>query len=163
MARLRKAHTKLKIVLCCVLGFIVAAGGAFAIWYMCSALGGDKVVEAPDDTENLKIPVAEGMTFSTENPDGLTTIGHLAWMLDQQQAYHSSSTTVSTALIATQYTNSFKDYKDGIMLSSDFTYGFVGAGTQSCFVPNGNAEGKGAGVYMRTSSGNVGSSTTGTI
>ena len=162
MARLRKAHTKLKIVLCCVLGFIVAAGGAFAIWYMCSALGGDKVVEAPDDTENLKIPVAEGMTFSTENPDGLTTIGHLAWMLDQQQAYHSSSTTVSTALIATQYTNSFKDYKGGIMLSSDFTYGFVGAGTQSCFVPNGNAEGKGAGVYMRTSSGNVGSSTTGT-
>ena len=162
MARLRKAHTKLKIVLCCVLGFIVAAGGAFVIWYMCSALGGDKVVEAPDDTENLKIPVAEGMTFSTENPDGLTTIGHLAWMLDQQQAYHSSSTTVSTALIATQYTNSFKDYKDGIMLSSDFTYGFVGAGTQSCFVPNGNAEGKGAGVYMRTSSGNVGSSTTGT-
>ncbi len=162
MVKLRKSHNKLKIILCSVLGAIVAVGGVLGIWKLSTALSGDKVIDAPDNTVSVRKELPSGATYTQLHSDGLDTLGYLAYVLDRQEYYHSVANTVSTALIATQYTNSFKDYKDGIMLSSDFTYGFTGAGTQSCFVPDGNANGEGAGVYMRTSSGSVNGSTTGT-
>ena len=162
MVKLRKSHNKLKIILCSVLGAIVAVGGVLGIWKLSTALSGDKIIDAPDNTVSVRKELPSGATYTQLHSDGLDTLGYLAYVLDRQEYYHSVANTVSTALIATQYTNSFKDYKDGIMLSSDFTYGFTGAGTQSCFVPDGNANGEGAGVYMRTSSGSVNGSTTGT-
>ena len=162
MVKLRKSHNKLKIILCSVLGAIVAVGGVLGIWKLSTALSGDKVIDAPDNTVSVRKELPSGATYTQLHSDGLDTLGYLAYVLDRQEYYHSVANTVSTALIATQYTNSFKDYKDGIMLSSDFTYGFTGAGTQSCFVPDGNANGEGAGVYMRTSSGSVNGSATGT-
>ena len=162
MVRLRKSHTKLKIALCSVCGFFVAIGGVLGIWVLSSALQGEKEVVRPDDTVSVRKELPSGGTYSELKSDGLDTLGYLAYVLDRQEFYHSESSTTSVALIATQTTQSFKDYKDGIMLSSDFTYGFVSAGTQSCFVPDGNENGEGAGVYMRTSSGSVSSSSTGT-
>ena len=162
MVRLRKSHTKLKIALCSVCGFFVAIGGVLGIWVLSSALQGEKEVVRPEDTVSVRKELPSGGTYSELKSDGLDTLGYLAYVLDQQEFYHSESSTSSVALIATQTTQSFKDYKDGIMLSSDFTYGFVSAGTQSCFVPGGNENGEGAGVYMRTSNGSVNSSSTGT-
>ena len=152
MVKLRKSHNKLKIILCSVLGAIVAVGGVLGIWKLSTALSGDKVIDAPDNTVSVRKELPSGATYTQLHSDGLDTLGYLAYVLDRQEYYHSVANTVSTALIATQYTNSFKDYKDGIMLSSDFTYGFT----------SGNANGEGAGVYMRTSSGSVNGSTTGT-
>ena len=162
MVRLRKSHTKLKIALCSVCGFFVAIGGVLGIWVLSSALQGEKEVVRPEDTVSVRKELPTGGTYSELKSDGLDTLGYLAYVLDRQEFYHSESSTSSVALIATQTTQSFKDYKDGIMLSSDFTYGFVSAGTQSCFVPGGNENGEGAGVYMRTSNGSVNSSSTGT-
>ncbi len=162
MVRLRKSHTKLKIALCSVCGFFVAIGGVLGIWVLSSALQGEKEVVRPEDTVSVRKELPSGGTYSELKSDGLDTLGYLAYVLDRQEFYHSESSTSSVALIATQTTQSFKDYKDGIMLSSDFTYGFVSAGTQSCFVPGGNENGEGAGVYMRTSNGSVNSSSTGT-
>ena len=162
MVRLRKSHTKLKIALCSVCGFFVAIGGVLGIWVLSSALQGEKEVVRPEDTVSVRKELPSGGTYSELKSDGLDTLGYLAYVLDQQEFYHSESSTSSVAMIATQTTQSFKDYKDGIMLSSDFTYGFVSAGTQSCFVPGGNENGEGAGVYMRTSNGSVNSSSTGT-
>ena len=119
-----------------------------------------------ENKQNYKLATPEGKSYSdllAEGPvSGLDTVGYLAWTLGQQSEYHSQSQTTSTAVIATQTTNSYKDYKDGIMVSSDFTYGFTAAGTQACFVPQGNEEGKGAGVYMRHETDSPNSSTTGT-
>ena len=162
MVRLRKSHTKLKIALCSVCGFFVAIGGVLGIWVLSSTLQGEKEVVRPEDTVSVRKELPSGGTYSELKSDGLDTLGYLAYVLDRQEYYHSESSTSSVAMIATQTTQSFKDYKDGIMLSSDFTYGFVSAGTQSCFVPDGNENGKGAGVYMRTSNGSVNSSSTGT-
>ena len=162
MVRLRKSHTKLKIALCSVCGFFVAIGGVLGIWVLSSALQGEKEVVRPEDTVSVRKELPSGGTYSELKSDGLDTLGYLAYVLDRQEFYHSESSTSSVAMIATQTTQSFKDYKDGIMLSSDFTYGFVSAGTQSCFVPGGNENGEGAGVYMRTSNGSVNSSSTGT-
>ena len=150
MVRLRKSHTKLKIALCSVCGFFVAIGGVLGIWVLSSALQGEKEVVRPEDTVSVRKELPSGGTYSELKSDGLDTLGYLAYVLDRQEYYHSESSTSSVAMIATQTTQSFKDYKDGIMLSSDFTYGFVSAGTQSCFVPDGNENGEGAGVYMRT-------------
>ena len=162
MVRLRKSHTKLKIALCSVCGFFVAIGGVLGIWVLSSTLQGEKEVVRPEDTVSVRKELPSGGTYSELKSDGLDTLGYLAYVLDRQEFYHSESSTSSVAMIATQTTQSFKDYKDGIMLSSDFTYGFVSAGTQSCFVPDGNENGEGAGVYMRTSNGSVNSSSTGT-
>ena len=167
MVRLRKSYNKLKIALCCVLGFIVALGGVVGIWWLNSQLSAPAHTEVEvDDKTNYKLATPQGKTYSDlleeGGVSGIDTLGYLAYTLDTKSFYHSQSSTISTALIATQTTNSFKDYKDGIMISSDFTYGFTSAGTQSCFVPEGNAQGKGAGVYMRTSTADVNSATTGT-
>ena len=162
MVRLRKSHTKLKIALCSVLGFFVAIGGVLGIWVLSSTMQGEKQIVRPDDTVSVRKELPSGGTYSELQSDGIDTLGYLAYVLDGQEFYHSESFTTSKAMIATQTTESFKDYKDGIMLSSDFTYGFVSAGTQSCFVPDGNENGEGAGVYMRTSNGSVNESSTGT-
>lgn len=168
MVKLRKSFMKLKVALFIILGIIVGLGGVLGIWWLNSYLGGLKgtPVITVDNKQNYKVAPPEGKTYSQllaeGNVSGLETVGYLAYTLAQQTSYHSQSQTTSTAVIATQTTNSYKDYKDGIMLSSDFTYGFTAAGTQACFVPEGNSEGKGAGVYMRTETDRPNASTTGT-
>ncbi len=168
MVKLRKGHTKLKLALIAVLGFIIGLGGTVGIWWGYSYIQGLKGTPdvSVENKQNYKLATPEGKSYSdllAEGPvSGLDTVGYLAWTLGQQSEYHSQSQTTSTAVIATQTTNSYKDYKDGIMVSSDFTYGFTAAGTQACFVPQGNEEGKGAGVYMRHETDSPDSSTTGT-
>ena len=168
MVKLRKGHTKLKLALIAVLGFIIGLGGTVGIWWGYSYIQGLKGTPdvSVENKQNYKLATPEGKSYSdllAEGPvSGLDTVGYLAWTLGQQSEYHSQSQTTSTAVIATQTTYSYKDYKDGIMVSSDFTYGFTAAGTQACFVPQGNEEGKGAGVYMRHETDSPNSSTTGT-
>ena len=164
MVRLRKSYNKLKIILCCILGAVVALGGVVCIWWLNSLLTGEKEIIRPDNTVSYRKALPDGATYSQLRSDGIDTLGYLAYVLDNQPFYHSESNTQSTANIfpVPQSTDSYKDYKDGIMLSSDFTYGIISEGTQSCFVPEGGKDGKGAGVYMRTSVGAVDEDTTGT-
>ena len=102
MVKLRKSHNKLKIILCSVLGAIVAVGGVLGIWKLSTALSGDKVIDAPDNTVSVRKELPSGATYTQLHSDGLDTLGYLAYVLDRQEYYHSVANTVSTALIATQ-------------------------------------------------------------
>ena len=165
MVRLRKSKNKLKIILCCILGFIVAVGGIVGILVLVPLMEGEKEPPVVDSAVNEKNDPGD-MTYeqhAASGDDGYRTLTYLAYVLSEQPYYHSESVTVSVAPFnMTQYTKSFKDYSDGIMISSDLTYGIKNAGTQAAFVPDGNEEGRGAGVYMRTSSGSVNADSTGT-
>ena len=165
MVRLRKSKNKLKIILCCILGFIVAVGGIVGILVFVPLMEGEKEPPVVDSAVNEKNDPGD-MTYeqhAASGDDGYRTLTYLAYVLSEQPYYHSESVTVSVAPFnMTQYTKSFKDYSDGIMISSDLTYGIKNAGTQAAFVPDGNEEGRGAGVYMRTSSGSVNADSTGT-
>lgn len=165
MVRLRKSKNKLKIILCCILGFIVAVGGIVGILVFVPLMEGEKEPPVVDSAVNEKNDPGD-MTYeqhAASGDDGYRTLTYLAYVLSEQPYYHSESVTVSVAPFnMTQYTKSFKDYSDGIMISSDLTYGIKNAGTQAAFVPDGNEEGSGAGVYMRTSSGSVNADSTGT-
>lgn len=165
MVRLRKSKNKLKIILCCILGFIVAVGGIVGILVLVPLMEGEKEPTVVDSAVNEKNDPGD-MTYeqhAASGDDGYRTLTYLAYVLSEQPYYHSESVTVSVAPFnMTQYTKSFKDYSDGIMISSDLTYGIKNAGTQAAFVPDGNEEGRGAGVYMRTSSGSVNADSTGT-
>ena len=165
MVRLRKSKNKLKIILCCILGFIVAVGGIVGILVLVPLMEGEKEPPVVDSAVNEKNDPGD-MTYeqhAASGDDGYRTLTYLAYVLSEQPYYHSESVTVSVAPFnMTQYTKSFKDYSDGIMISSDLTYGIKNAGTQAAFVPGGNEEGRGAGVYMRTSSGSVNADSTGT-
>lgn len=165
MVRLRKSKNKLKIIICCILGFIVAVGGIVGILVLVPLMEGEKEPPVVDSAVNEKNDPGD-MTYeqhAASGDDGYRTLTYLAYVLSEQPYYHSESVTVSVAPFnMTQYTKSFKDYSDGIMISSDLTYGIKNAGTQAAFVPDGNEEGRGAGVYMRTSSGSVNADSTGT-
>lgn len=165
MVRLRKSKNKLKIIICCILGFIVAVGGIVGILVLVPLMEGEKEPPVVDSAVNEKNDPGD-MTYeqhAASGDDGYRTLTYLAYVLSEQPYYHSESVTVSVAPFnMTQYTKSFKDYSDGIMISSDLTYGIKNAGTQAAFVPGGNEEGRGAGVYMRTSSGSVNADSTGT-
>ena len=165
MVRLRKSKNKLKIILCCILGFIVAVGGIVGILVLVPLMEGEKEPPVVDSAVNEKNDPGD-MTYeqhAASGDDGYRTLTYLAYVLSEQPYYHSESVTVSVAPFnMTQYTKSFKDYSDGIMISSDLTYGIKNAGTQAAFVPDGNEEGRGAGVYMRTSSGSMNADSTGT-
>lgn len=165
MVRLRKSKNKLKIIICCILGFIVAVGGIVGILVFVPLMEGEKEPPVVDSAVNEKNDPGD-MTYeqhAASGDDGYRTLTYLAYVLSEQPYYHSESVTVSVAPFnMTQYTKSFKDYSDGIMISSDLTYGIKNAGTQAAFVPDGNEEGRGAGVYMRTSSGSVNADSTGT-
>ena len=165
MVRLRKSKNKLKIIICCILGFIVAVGGIVGILVLVPLMEGEKEPTVVDSAVNEKNDPGD-MTYeqhAASGDDGYRTLTYLAYVLSEQPYYHSESVTVSVAPFnMTQYTKSFKDYSDGIMISSDLTYGIKNAGTQAAFVPDGNEEGRGAGVYMRTSSGSVNADSTGT-
>ena len=65
MVKLRKSHNKLKIILCSVLGAIVAVGGVLGIWKLSTALSGDKVIDAPDNT----------VSVTKELPAGILSLG----------------------------------------------------------------------------------------
>ena len=165
MVRLRKSKNKLKIIICCILGFIVAVGGIVGILVLVPLMESEKEPPVVDSAVNEKNDPGD-MTYeqhAASGDDGYRTLTYLAYVLSEQPYYHSESVTVSVAPFnMTQYTKSFKDYSDGIMISSDLTYGIKNAGTQAAFVPDGNEEGRGAGVYMRTSSGSVNADSTGT-
>lgn len=76
-------------------------------------------------------------------------LAYVVYVFDNQQQYHSYSYGVTSASIATQTTRNFRDYKDGVLLTTDLTYSsMVKSGTQTCTVKND--EGKYE-VYFRTS------------
>ena len=65
MVRLRKSYNKLKIALCCVLGFIVALGGVVGIWWLNSQLSAPAHTEVEvDDKTNYKLATPQGKTYS---------------------------------------------------------------------------------------------------
>ena len=76
-------------------------------------------------------------------------MAYLAYVFDGQTQYHSYSYGVTNASIATQTTRTFRDFKDGILLTTDLTHSsMVKSGSQTCTVFNENGEGE---VYFRTS------------
>lgn len=76
-------------------------------------------------------------------------LAYVVYVFDNQEQYHSYSYGVTSASIATQTTRNFRDYKDGVLLTTDLTYSsMVKSGTQTCTVKND--EGKYE-VYFRTS------------
>lgn len=75
-------------------------------------------------------------------------LAYVAYVLENQPQYHCYTYTVTNAAIATQYTRSYKDHKDGVTISSDITYSsMVKSGSQALFI-NGK---DGPEVYMRFS------------
>ena len=114
-----------------------------------SACGGkSQAGEAPSDTRITRLrPPADGSLPTAHTAQ--ENLAYLAYVLDSQPQYHCYTYTVTQASIATQYTKSYKDYRDGVTISSDITYSsMVKSGSQACFV-NGAA---GPEVYMRYSS-----------
>lgn len=76
-------------------------------------------------------------------------IAYIVSVFDSQEQYHTYSYGVTSASIATQTTRNFRDYKNGVLLTTDLTYSsMVKSGTQTCTVVNEEGEYE---VYFRTS------------
>lgn len=122
-----------------LLGILCAgcvAGGLTA----CKAKG---PTETPDDATTYRLALPNDGSAPTAHT-GLENIGYMAYALDRQDYYHAYAYCASKAMGYTQVTQTWKDYKDSVMICSDITYSsLVKAGTQACFVNNE--------VYMRTS------------
>ena len=164
MVRLRKNKNKLKIALCSILGFFVAIGGVLGILVLAPLMEGEKVMPEVESAVSEKNDPG-GKTFEehlAEGDGGYKTLTYLAYVLSRQPYYHSEANTVSTSMSMSQYTNSYKDYKDGVLISSDVTYGVKNEGTQAVFLPDGDENGRGAGVYMRKADSTISSESTGT-
>lgn len=112
------------------------AGGLTA----CSTKG---PTGTPDDATTIRLALPNDGSAPTAHT-GLENIGYIAYALDKKDYYHVYANCSSKAMGYTQITQSWKDYKDNIMICSDITYSSLAkAGTQACFVNNE--------VYMRAS------------
>ncbi|MDE6869049.1 MAG: hypothetical protein K2J83_07925, partial [Clostridia bacterium] len=97
----------------------------------------------PDNATTIRLALPNDGSAPTAHT-GIENIGYMAYALDKQDYYHVYAYGTAKSMGYTQTTQTWKDYKDGVMICSDITYStFVKAGTQSCFVNNE--------AYMRTS------------
>lgn len=160
MAEVKKRHKTLMIVLCCVLAVVVILGGTVGIWALYSVLNPPVPSEEPDSLESTRKELGEGQTYSSlastaTGVTGLDNLAYMAWVLDNQAAYHVEAFNTTESGIYTQYTKTYKDYKNidgvGYMVASDLTYSSssvinINSGMQALYVL-GDTDG--AGVYMR--------------
>lgn len=111
-----------------------------------------KNAAAPVVTGNVEItktPAPQDGSLPTDHT-GAENLAYIAAVLDSQTVYHSYGYTVTNASIATQETRTWKDYRDGVLITSDITYSsMVKSGSQTCTVVNGS-EGEPE-VYFRES------------
>lgn len=113
-----------------------------------TACGGKSTAsEAPSDVGITRLQAPTDGSLPTAHT-AQENLAYMAYVLDNQSQYHCYTYTVTQASIATQYTKSYKDYRDGVTISSDITYSsMVKSGSQACFV--NSADGQEA--YMRYS------------
>ncbi len=105
------------------------------------------VVE-PDNIEITKVAPPDDGSLPTAHTCA-ENIAYLNYVFSGQKQYHSYSYGVTVASIAKQTTRTFRDYKDGVLLTTDLTYSsMVKNGTQTCTVVNEEGENE---VYFRVS------------
>lgn len=139
MKKLFKMVTATALVSACATTFAIGLSGC---------MGKTTASSAPSDTDITRLqPPADGSLPTAHTAQ--ENLAYMAYVLDSQQQYHCYTYTVTQASIATQYTKSYKDYRDGVTISSDITYSdMVKSGSQACFVNGAN----GPEAYMRFSS-----------
>ncbi|MGN0818146.1 MAG: hypothetical protein ACI4L9_04175, partial [Candidatus Coproplasma sp.] len=122
--------------------------GAFAFAGGLSACGGKtQETERPTNVDITKTAAPTDGSLPTAH-SAAENLAYVAYVLDSQPQYHCYTYTVTNASIATQYTKSYKDYKNGVTVSSDITYSsMVKSGSQALFVNGEN----GPEAYMRYS------------
>ena len=99
-----------------LLGILCAgcvAGGLTA----CKAKG---PTETPDDATTYRLALPNDGSAPTAHT-GLENIGYMAYALDRQDYYHAYAYCASKAMGYTQVTQTWKDYKDSVMICSDIT------------------------------------------
>lgn len=135
----------LKKLSAAVLG-VVCAGSFAAGLSACGAK--TQSSEAPENIEITKTAAPTDGSLPTAHT-GAENLAYIAGVLASQNQYHVYTSTQTNAAIATQITKSYKDYKNGVMLSTDITYSsMVKSGTQTCVV---TAEDGTQEAYMRYS------------
>ena len=127
---------------------LVSAAATTAALGLISCTAKSTASEAPSDTAITRLAPPSDGSLPTAHTAG-ENLAYMAYVLDSQTQYHCYTYTVTQASIATQYTKSYKDYRDGVTISSDITYSsMVKSGSQACFVEGEN----GPEAYMRYSS-----------
>ncbi|MDE7163360.1 MAG: leucine-rich repeat domain-containing protein [Clostridia bacterium] len=102
----------------------------------------------PDNIEITRLAPPDDGSLPTAHTCA-ENLAYIVYVFDSQEQYHSYSYGVTAASIATQTTRNFRDYKDGVLLTTDLTYSsMVKSGTQTCTVQNADGEYE---VYFRTS------------
>lgn len=132
---LKRSHkiTSALVALLCTTGTL----GAFSACANAPATG------APSVTTSTRLELPTDETLPTACT-GAQNLGYIATVLDSQTQYHVYTYTETNAAIAMQITKGYKDFKDGVMMSTDITYSsMVKTGTQALFI-DGEA-------YMRNS------------
>lgn len=113
-----------------VLALLCAASATCAF----SACFDGPATGAPTNTVSTRLELPRDEILPTACT-GQENLAYVASVLDSQTQYHTYTYTRTDASITVQHTYGYKDYKDGVMLSSDITYSdFVKTGTQACFV-----------------------------
>lgn len=131
---MKKLFTKITALIIGVAGLTALSLGAAG----CGAKS--QVNDAPANVDIVKSAAPTDGSLPTAHT-GLENLSYVAGVLDSCKQYHSFGLTVTNASITTQYTSSYKDYKDGVLVASDITYSsMVKSGTQTCVITN--AEGK---------------------
>ncbi|MDE7301220.1 MAG: hypothetical protein K2N47_03535, partial [Clostridia bacterium] len=105
-------------------------------------------VPMPDNIEITKVaPPADGSLPTAHTC--AENLSYINYVFDHQTQYHTYSYGVTSASIATQTTRTFRDFKDGVLITTDFTHSsIIKSGSQTCTVFNDEGEGE---VYFRTS------------
>lgn len=104
------------------------------------------VVEKPENIEITKLAPPDDGSLPTAHTCA-ENLAYINYVFDRQPQYHSYSYGVTSASIATQTTRTFRDFKDGVLLTTDLTYSsMVKSGTQTCTVVNSEGESE---VYFR--------------
>lgn len=102
----------------------------------------------PENIEITRLPVPDDGSLPTAHTCA-ENMAYVVSVFDAQPKYHTYSYGVTAASIATQTTRTFRDYSDGVLMTTDLTYSaMVKSGTQTCTVFNEEGEGE---VYFRTS------------
>ena len=132
-----------------VASVLIATTGAACLTLGLTACGGKmQSTERPTNVDITKTETPDDGSLPTAH-SAAENLAYIAYVLDAQPQYHCYTYTVTSASIATQYTKSYKDYKDGVTISSDITYSsMVKSGSQACFIEGAN----GPEAYMRFSS-----------
>ena len=127
---------------------LVSAGAAALALGVSGCMGKTTASSAPSDTQITRLqPPADGSLPTAHTAQ--ENLAYMAYVLDGQSQYNCYTYTVTQASIATQYTKSYKDFRNGVAVSSDITYSdMVKSGSQACFVMGED----GPEAYMRFSS-----------